>query len=53
MCGIGGIVTFDGSEPARASVDNTTTDPRRIVGFALEPVGATLPGYLAIVRTSR
>ena len=49
----GDVVVSSGIESARAAVDNTITDPRRIVGLALEPVGATLPGYVAIVRTTR
>jgi hypothetical protein len=49
----GDVVVSSGTQPGRAAVDNSVTEPRRTIGLALEPVGATLPGYLAIVRTAR
>jgi hypothetical protein len=49
----GDTIVSSGVEPGRATVDNTVTDPRSIIGFALESSGATLPGYVAIVRSSR
>jgi len=49
----GDIVVSSGSSPGTAKGDNSTTDPRSIIGFALEHAGATLPGYVAIVRTNR
>jgi hypothetical protein len=49
----GDLVVSSGVEAGRATVDNTVTEPRSIVGFALEAAGQTLPGYVAIVRSSR
>jgi hypothetical protein len=49
----GDTIVSSGVEPGRATVDNAVADPRSIVGFALESSGATLPGYVAIVRSSR
>jgi hypothetical protein len=53
VAGPGDTIVSSGVEPGRGAVDNAVTDSRRIVGFALEAVGDTLPGYLAIVRSSR
>jgi hypothetical protein len=49
----GDIVVSSGMEPGRAKRDNTVTDPRRIIGFALEDANATRTGYVAVVRVSR
>ena len=49
----GDVVVSSGVQEGRAMRDNSVTDPRRIIGFALEAADATLPGYVAIVRTSR
>jgi len=49
----GDIVVSSGTEAGHAAADNSVTDPRSIVGFALEAAGATLPGYVAILRPNR
>jgi hypothetical protein len=49
----GDIIVNSGVEPGHAAADNSVTDPRGIVGFAVESAGATLPGYVTILRSNR
>lgn len=49
----GDLLVSSGVEVGRAKVDNSVTEGRRILGFAIETANATLQGYVAMVRVNR